>query len=130
MNRNPTFLSLHDVLIIHKNQIELYGGQDGLRSMDLLSSAIAVPESTFDGEYLHKNIYEMAAAYAYHIGMNHPFIDGNKRAALASALIFLDLNGIELDDSGMVLYDAMIRVASGIEKKDYLANIFKRLASK
>lgn len=80
------FLTLADILIIHKNQIELYGGEDGIRDISLLLSALAMPNSTFNGNYLHSDIFHMAAAYIYHICKNHPFIDGNKRVALVAGL--------------------------------------------
>ena len=63
-----------------------------------MSSALAMPSASFEGKYLHKDLYEQGAAYAFHICQNHPFIDGNKRTALATALVFLSLNGIELED--------------------------------
>lgn len=85
------FLSLEDVLEIHADQIQRYGGKMGIRDQKLLLSAIAQPSSKFDGKYLHKSLHKKAAAYLFHICMNHPFIDGNKRVALVSMLVFLDL---------------------------------------
>jgi len=76
--KEPVFLELDEVIEIHHNQIELYGGPAGIRDIELLKSAITMPPATFGGEYLHKNLYEMAAAYLFHIARNHPFIDGNK----------------------------------------------------
>jgi death on curing protein len=127
MDTEPIFLTLVEVLEIHKNQIENYGGQEGIRDISLLTSALAMPESTFHGQYLHNDLYEMAAAYTYHICMNHPFIDGNKRTAMVAALVFLDFNGIYLDDPEGILYKTMIGVASGKKKKEHLASIFKEL---
>ncbi len=123
----PEFLTLAEIIVIHKNQIDLYGGDYEIRDITLLSSAIAMPETTFDGEFLHKNLYEMAAAYAYHICQNHPFIDGNKRVALVSALIFLEFNGIEIDDPRGVLYKLMMDVASGKKSKVDIANALRDL---
>jgi death on curing protein len=123
----PDFLSLEDVLEIHQMQLERYGGSDGIRSMPLLESAIAMPEATFDGQFLHHDLFEMAAAYAYHIAENQPFIDGNKRTGLACALVFLEINGIEINDSEGKLYQAMIDIANKkIDKKDF-AEIVKKL---
>jgi death-on-curing protein len=87
-----TFLSLGEVLEIHRDQITRYGGSPGLRDLDLLKSALGMPQATFGGEYLHTDVFEMAAAYLFHIVKNHPFIDGNKRVGAASALVFLALN--------------------------------------
>lgn len=94
---SSVFLTLEDVLEIHTNQISLYGGSDGTRDEGLLMSALSQPESMFGGEFLHPSISEQAAAYLYHIVKNHPFIDGNKRTGLACALVFLEINGYELD---------------------------------
>ena len=126
----PFFLTLAEVIEIHKNQIELYGGNHGIRDLSLLQSAIAQPEASFGGEFLHKDIFEMAAAYAFHICQNHAFLDSNKRAALASALVFLKFNNISLDDLAQKLYNAMMALAKGqLEKKD-LAGILQRLERK
>jgi death-on-curing protein len=130
MNGDPVFLTLAEALEIHKNQIECYGGQEGIRDISLLTSALAVPMSTFHGQYLHNDLFEMAAAYAYHICQNHPFIDGNKRTALVTALVFLDFNGIRVDDPEGILYEAVMNVASGKKGKDYLKEVFKRLRTK
>jgi len=86
-----------------------------------------MPQSTFEGKYLHKNIYEQAASYAFHICQNHPFLDGNKRTALATALVFLDINGIEIDDPYEELYEVILKTAKGINKKDNITQALKRL---
>jgi death-on-curing protein len=82
------FLTLAEAIEIHTDQIHRYGGQSGVRDLGLLESALAQPEASFAGEWLHGDIYEMAAAYAYHLCQNHPFVDGNKRTALTTALVF------------------------------------------
>jgi len=120
-------LTLAEVVEIHADQIKRYGGSDGVRDMTLLSSAVAMPYASFSGSFLHTDIYEMAAAYAFHICRNHPFIDGNKRTALASALIFLELNGISLLDNEGKLYDAMMSLASGHLNKAEIAKILREL---
>jgi death-on-curing protein len=126
MNK-PYFLTLSEVLLILQDQIRRYGGKYGILDIGLLSSAIAMPQSTFESKYLHKNIYEQAAAYAFHICQNHPFLDGNKRTALATALVFLDINGIEIDDPNEELYEVIMKTAKGINKKDDIAQALKRL---
>ena len=85
----PLFFSLDQALLIHTDQIRPYGGSHGLRDLGLLSSALAMPRASFGGVYLHTSLAEMAAAYLFHIAPNHPFLDGNKRAALATVLAFL-----------------------------------------
>ena len=94
---DPLFLTLDEVLGIHADQIRRYGGSSGLRDLGLLQSALAMPETTFEGEFLHGTVFEMAAAYLFHVARNHPFVDGNKRTALMCALVFLGLNGQRLD---------------------------------
>jgi death-on-curing protein len=121
------FLTLAEVVEIHKDQIERYGGSHGVRDMNLLSSAVAMPYASFGNEYLHADIFEMAAAYAFHIAQNHPFIDGNKRAAFASALVFLDLNNISIADPRGKLYNAMITLASGKIGKREFAGLLRKL---
>ena len=125
-----TFLTLAEIIDIHADQIEKYGGHKGVRDINLLSSAVAMPYAAFSGEFLHPHIYEMAAAYAYHISQNHPFLDGNKRTALASALVFLELNRISISDPHGELYDAMIRIAKGKLGKTEFAKILESLKSK
>ena len=118
-----------EVLLILQDQIRRYGGAYGVRDTDLLSSALAMPSASFEGIYLHKDLYEQAAAYAFHICQNHPFVDGNKRTALATALVFLDLNGIELNDPKEELYGLMMEVSSKGKAKAEIAAAFRRLHS-
>ncbi|WP_411824630.1 type II toxin-antitoxin system death-on-curing family toxin [Leptospira sp. 'Mane'] len=122
------FLDLEDVLIIHSNQIELYGGSTEIRDLGLLESAINQPLASFEGINFHDSIFDKAAAYLFHICKNHPFIDGNKRVALATALVFLDLNGFEVLDSNETLYDLVIGVAEGNIKTEEISEKLKLLA--
>jgi death-on-curing protein len=124
----PEFLSLGDVLLIHDEQLEAYGGIDGIRDRGLLESAVMMPQASFGGEYLHQNLFEMAAAYAFHIAENQPFLDGNKRTALVSALVFLDIAGFVILDEDMKLYDAMIAIANKDMDKYDLAALLKSLS--
>lgn len=110
---NPIFLSLTEVIIIHKDQINRYGGDTGIRDLELLKSAIAMPQSGVEGEYFHKSIYDMAAAYMFHILQNHPFIDGNKRTGVVTALVFLALNGVENDADENEMEQLVWDVAQG-----------------
>ena len=123
----PLFLTLAEVLQIHQDQIQRYGGEKGIRDLGLLESALAQPEASFLGEWLHKDLHEMAAAYAYHICQNHPFVDGNKRTALACALVFLDLNQAGVFDPKGKLEDAMLRMASGKMHKQEFAELLRDL---
>jgi len=76
--------------------------------MGALESAVATPAQTYDDQFLHDDIFRMAAAYAFHIAENQPFIDGNKRTGLNAALVFLDINGFLVADPDMRLYEAVI----------------------
>ncbi len=102
----------------------------GGNGASLLSSAVAHPQSTFNGNYLHDDLFEMAAAYTFHICQNHPFIDGNKRAGLAAALVFLDFNGISIEDPEGLLYDSVMKIASGKMDKKAFAIVLKQLEKK
>ena len=83
------FLRLGEVIEIHQDQIERYGGALGIRDLGLLESVAKTPAATFEGDFLHGDPFEMAAAYLFHIVRNHPFMDGNKRTGAVAALVFL-----------------------------------------
>ena len=124
------FLTLSEVLLILEDQIRNYGGIYGVRDINLLSSAIYMPESGFGGHYFHKTIPAMAAAYTFHICQNHPFIDGNKRVALASSLVFLDINEYEFNCRDDKLYNEIMNVAKGETKKEELIKFYERYSKK
>ena len=124
------FLTLSEVLLILEDQIRNYGGKYGVRDINLLSSALCMPESSFGGKYLHETIPAIAAAYTFHICQNHPFIDGNKRAALASSLVFLDINGYEFNCKDESLYDEIMNVAKSETKKEKLIKFYEKHSKK
>ncbi len=124
------FLTLSEVLFIYEDQIRRYGGSYGVRDLSLLSSAVYVPQSTFEKHYLHKTIPEMAAAYAFHLCNNHAMIDGNKRVALASALVFLDINGFDFNCSEDDIYHIIMETAGGNMSKEELTEKFVRYSSR
>ncbi len=111
--KEPTFLTLDEVLAIHAELVSRYGGSPGIRDLGLLESALAVPKASFGGEYLHGSLSEMAAAYLFHVVRNHPFVDGNKRAGLAAAIAFLGLNGQWLEADPVELGELVVAVAAG-----------------
>jgi death-on-curing protein len=127
---DPTFLSLSEVFEIHQDQISRYGGSVGIRDLDLLKSALGTPAATYGGEFLHADIFEMAAAYLFHIVKNHPFVDGNKRTGTVAALVFLELNGHSFHASEDDLAEAVLDVARGIMDKAAVAVFLRRWASK
>ena len=110
---------------LHAEQIAAYGGSDGLRSSDLLKSAIAQPEATFGGQFLHSDIFQMAAAYLFHLVQNHPFIDGNKRIGLEAALVFLEVNACSIESSDEMLVELVLGVAQGQVTKSQIAEFFR-----
>lgn len=123
----PIFLTVAEVLEIHSEQLDAYGGIHGIRDQTLLESAVMTPQASFGGNYLHSDVFEMGAAYAFHIAENQPFLDGNKRTALVSALAFLDLNGIVLLDPDKRLYDMLIDIAKRMADKHDMANLLRSL---
>ncbi len=125
----PDFLTVDDVMELHRDQLNAFGGTAGIRDRGALESAVGVPSATFDGEFLHAGLFEMAAAYAFHIAENQPFLDGNKRTALNAALVFLGINGWTVLDPTESLYDAMIAFATRTLQKPGCAAIFESLSS-
>ena len=117
----PIFLSLAEVLEIHRDQIVRYGGASGIRDMELLKYALGMPSVTFGGEFLHTDIYEMAAAYLFHLVKNHPFVDGNKRVGVVTALVFLILNGFDFTAPEDELAEMVLAVARGEKDKAQVA---------
>jgi death-on-curing protein len=121
-------LTVEDVELLHDEQLRLFGGLEGVRDRAALESAVAVPTATFSGEFLHEDLFAMAAAYAYHLSESQSFLDGNKRTALNAALVFLGLNGWDVDDPDGLLFGAMIGIAERRVSKDELAQLLQRLA--
>jgi death on curing protein len=121
----PVFLSLDEILEIHDQQIERYGGSAGLRDAAGLESATATPQATFGGEFLHTSIPSMAAAYLFHLCQNHPFIDGNKRVGANAAITFLLMNNEAPTFDEEELVELVLSVASGGLTKPGLIEIFE-----
>ena len=117
----PIFLALDEILALHADQIRRYGGRAGIRDLDLLKSALGMPEASYGGAYLHPCAVEMAAAYLFHSVRNHPFVDGNKRVGLIAALAFLGLNKLTLDADADALFDLVLGVAAGTVAKAEVA---------
>lgn len=122
----PQFLTLNDVFDTHREQIENYGGSHGLRDLGLLESALAQPEATFDGQYLHADLFEMAAAYLFHLVQNHPFIDGNKRVGLECALLFLEINQQSIEATDHELVELVLQTATCQVTKLQIADFFRQ----
>ena len=123
---DPVFLGLEDALEIHQDQIERYGGSPGLRDMGLLQSALAMPQAGSQGQYFHADLHEMAAAYLFHIVMDHPFLDGNKRVGAMVAFAFLKLNVWTLEAPGPTFERLVMSVAEGKTDKAAIARFFRK----
>jgi death-on-curing protein len=121
----PTFLTLDEIVAIHRDQIARYGGSEGVRDLGLLQSAIAMPAASFGGQFLHSDLCEMAAAYLFHIVQNHPFIDGNKRVGAVAAFVFLALNNLRMTAGNDALAELVLSVARGESRKSGVADFFR-----
>ena len=126
----PLFLDIERILRLHRSLIERYGGAEGVRDVGLLHSAIAMPQASYGGEYLHTDLFEMAAAYLFHIVQNHPFLDGNKRTGSAAAIVFLAMNDVALEAEEEGLVEITLAVAKGEAGKRQIAEFFRRIASR
>ncbi len=121
----PVFLSLDQVLELHLRLARVHGGAVGVRDAGLLLSAIEQPRAMFEGRWLHPRLPDMAAAYLFHLVRNHPFLDGNKRIGAATAVVFLDINGIEVAPDQEGLVDLTEAVAAGQAGKWDAARFFR-----
>ena len=128
MTSEIRFLSVGDVLMIHEDTIRHEGGLVGVRDLDLLGSAVMMPQQQFGGRYLHDGLAAMAAAYLYHICQNHSFHDGNKRTAALSALVFLDANGVTCLPEPEELERITLSVAASESNKDGLTAWMRKVA--
>jgi len=122
----PLFLGLDEALAIHRDMIERYGGRPGVRDMGLLESALAMPAAGSQGVYFQADLFEMAAAYLFHIVKNHAFVDGNKRVGATAALVFLELNGIGIRASNEALVKTVLEVIAGTLQKSGVAEFLRR----
>lgn len=122
----PDFLGLDEVLEIHRDQIEKYGGRQGLRDLGLLESALGMPRAGAGDRYFHADLFEMAAAYLFHVVKDHPFVDGNKRTGAMAAFVFLAMNGLDLKAPNPS-YEKLVRsVADGRADKAEVAAFIRK----
>jgi death-on-curing protein len=117
MNVSPTFLTVSQVQQIHRRMVCEFGGASEVRNHGLLEAAVMMPAAGYGGRFLHEDLPAMAAAYLFHICKSHAFVDGNKRTALASAEVFLMLNGVELLATNAELVRITRAVAEGTLSK-------------
>lgn len=130
MNADPNtcvHLTMDQVLEIHAAAIRLFGGSPGLRDAALLHSATSAPQATFGGNSPFADTVETAASYLYYLCSNHPFIDGNKRVALGSCLVFLELNGYKPAPDSDDWENLTLAVASGLLNRDEITATLRKL---
>lgn len=119
------FFTAEQVIEIHDAFLEDHGGLPGIRDKGLLISAIEMPKASMFGKYLHKSIYDKAAAYLFHIVQNHPFNDGNKRTGALTTILFLEENGIKISFSDESYEEFVVKVAQGKTNKEEIAYFIK-----
>ena len=115
---------------IHAEAIARFGGSDGVRDMALLESAVAAPQAGYGGQSVYANVAEIAAANLFYLCRNHPFIDGNKRAALGACLVFLRLNGIEPRPDAAEWEELTLAVAASVLDRDETTARLRKLLPK
>jgi death-on-curing protein len=114
------YLTLNEVLEVHRQVMAQSGGAEGLLHLPALESALAQPQMTFGGEDLYPTLVDKAAALGYALIMNHPFLDGNKRTGHAAMEVFLVLNGYEIRAAVAEQEDVILQVAaSAIDRQEF-----------
>jgi len=126
MNFQPKFLTYNQITKLHKLLVEDFGGSHGVKDEGLLLSALAQPEAGFGEEYFHKDLYQMAAAYLFHLVKNHAFNDGNKRIAALAASVFLEVNGLEFIANEDEFEKLVLDAAQSLVTKDHIAAFFQK----
>jgi death-on-curing protein len=127
---NCFHLTVEIVREIHAAAIAQFGGADGVREVPLLESAVAAPQASFGGQSPYKDLAEVAAAYLFYVCKNHPFVDGNKRAALGACIVFLRLNGIEPNADGPEWEELTLAVAASAIDRDGTTKRLRKLLPK
>ena len=124
--KNPEFLDTATVFELHAVSLRRFGGSDGVRDLGLIESALGSAQNAYF--YGNGDLYDIAAAYAFHLAQAQAFLDGNKRTAVITALTFLEINGVEKTPANLEVYDAMIAIAERRLDKPGLAALFRSAA--
>lgn len=124
----PRFLNLDEVLYLHDESLKRFGGSAGIGDLGLIESALGSAQNAY--WYGRGGLFEIAAAYAFHIAESQAFVDGNKRAGTAAAIMFLKVNGVKIPKDDGSVYAALIDVANKKLDKIGLADVLRRLADK
>ncbi len=125
----PKFLTFEQVIALHNLQIDQFGGLHGVKNEGLLLSALGQAESGFGDQYFHKDLYEMAAAYLFHLVKNHAFHDGNKRIAALTAAVFLEVNGLMVIADEDEFEKLVLDAAQSLMTKEQIAEFFRKNTS-
>lgn len=120
------FLKKDTILTFHQDQLEHYGGKRGIRDEELLESALAQPQASIGGDYVHQDLFHMASAYGFYLCQNHPFYNGNKGTALIAMYTFLYVNGFQIFTDKKSLFAIMIDLVQGDVSKDELRDYLKQ----
>lgn len=130
MPEDPFHLTVEIVREIHDTAIAEFGGSTGVRELSLLESAVAAPQASIGGRSPYADLAEMAAAYLFYLCKNHPFVDGNKRAALGACLVFLRLNGLEPEADNPAWEELTLAVAASEIDREETTTRLRRLLPK
>ncbi len=126
MALDPIHLAVEQVSQVHEAVLREHGGSSGLRDLALLESAVAAPQASFGGESVFGDFVEVAAAYLFYLCKNHAFVDGNKRVALASCLLFARVNGLSVAPDGEAWEALVLDVAaSRLDREDATTRLRK-----
>ncbi len=128
MVREPKFLTLDEVLYLHDESLRRFGGLEGVGNPGLIESALGSAQNAY--WYGQGDLFDIAAAYAFHLAEAQAFTDGNKRAGAASALVFLMRNGVDAPVDDGSIYDALIDIAKHQLDKPGLAAVLRNFCSK
>ncbi len=127
---NCFHLTVAIVREIHAEALARFGGSAGVRELALLESAVAAPQASYGGKSVYADVTEIAAAYLFYLCRNHPFIDGNKRAALGACIVFLRLNGIEPKPDAPDWEELILAVAASVLDRDETTARLRKLLPK
>ena len=126
MSDEPAFLTVEQVATLHRIALERHGGQDGIRDKSAFESAVMQPRNVW--YYAQGDLFEVAAAYAFHLAESQAFLDGNKRTGMAAALVFLTGNGVIVPEATAKLYAAMIAISEQRMDMAGFANLLRQLS--
>lgn len=129
MIAQPKFISFEQIIALHKLQVDQFGGTHGVKDEGLLLSALGQPESGLGENYFHKDLYEMAAAYLFHLVKNHAFYDGNKRIAALCSSVFLQINGLMVIADEDEFEKLVLDAAQSLVSKAEIADFFRKNTS-